>query len=159
MLSPDVPACLRRTKLGKSRGTNGFTLLEAIVSVAIMAVGLVAIIEAYGTSMRLSLQDEYLTTATLLASGKMEEVLKEPYITPGEDEGDFGPEFEAFRWRVEIADSDIQGLETITVTVTWTVGKLNDELRLTSAAPRREREQTTGTVTGSGAPNAGGIPG
>jgi prepilin-type N-terminal cleavage/methylation domain-containing protein len=123
---------------------RGFTLLEAIVSVAIMSIGLVAVIEAYGAAMRLSLQDEYLSTATMLASGKMEEVLKETYITAGSDHGDFGDEFEAFTWTVDIADSEIEGLETITVTVSWSVAGKDDELTLVSAAPYNEPEEQAG---------------
>lgn len=129
---------------------GGFTLLEAIVSVAIMSIGLVAVIEAYGAAMRLSLQDEYFSTATMLASGKMEEVLKETYITPGSDDGDFGEEFEAFTWTVDIADSDIEGLETITVTVNWSVAGRDDELTLVSAAPLNEPEEEAGGAAATG---------
>lgn len=127
----------------------GFTLLEAIVAVAIMGIGLVAVMEAYSASMRLSLQDEYLTTATFLASGKMDEVLKEPYVTPGADEGDFGDEFADFTWTVDTADSQIEGLETITVTVKWNVAGRDDELVLTSAAPRKEPQEGGSTPSGT----------
>jgi hypothetical protein len=107
--------------------------------------------------MRLSLQDEYLTTATFLASGKMEEVLKESSIVPGSDQGDYGDEFEGYTWAVEIADSEIQGLETVTVTVRWNAAGLDDELVLTSAAPYKEPEEggAAGGAAGGG-PAAGG---
>jgi prepilin-type N-terminal cleavage/methylation domain-containing protein len=131
---------------------GGFTLLETIVSVAIMSIGLVAIIEAYGASMRLSLQDEYLTTATFLAAGKMEEVLKEPSIVTGSDHGDFGEGFEDYSWTVDITDSDIEGLETVTVTVAWNVAGIDDELVLTSAAPYKAPEESSS----GGAQAAGG---
>jgi len=144
---------LPRAKGKSGTGADcGFTLLEAIVSVAIMAIGLVAVIEAYGAAMRLSLQDEYLSTGTFLARGKMEEVLKETAIAPGEDDGDFGEEFPDYSWTVEIADSEIEGLEIVTVTVTWNVAGVEDELVLTSAAPYGEPEaQATGVTTGGGA--------
>ena len=64
---------------------RGFTLLEVIVSLAVLSIGLVAVLEAYSAAARVSLQDEFLTTGTFLAAGKMEEVLKEPYITAGSD--------------------------------------------------------------------------
>ena len=105
-----------------------------------MAIGLVAVIEAYGAAMRLSLQDEYLTTATFLARGKMEEVLKETAITPGEDDGDFGEEFPDFAWAVKIVDSEIEGLEIVTLKVNWNVAGIDDEIVLTSAAPYGEPE-------------------
>ncbi|MGQ9729677.1 MAG: type IV pilus modification PilV family protein [Candidatus Zipacnadales bacterium] len=131
-------------KGGQLRSQGGFTLLEAIVSLAIMGLGLVAVLEAYTASMRLSLQDEYLTTATFLASSKMEEVLKERYFTAGTDKGNFGEDFEDFTWTVEIADSEIEGLEVITVTVHWTVANREDELTLTTARPFSRPEEETG---------------
>jgi len=152
--------CLPQTCGRPAASRRAFTLIEALVSVAIMSIGLVAVMEAYGAAMRLSLQDEHLTTATFLASGKMEEVLKETYITAGEDSGDFGEEFEGFAWTVEIADSEIEGLEIVTVTVTWSVGAVDDELVLTSAAQRREPEEATGgAAAGMGAGAAGGVTG
>jgi len=134
---------------------SGFTLLEVIVSLAIMGVGIVAVLEAYGAAMRLSLQDEFLTTATFLASGKMQEVMKEPYITAGTDEGDFGEEFEDFRWTVEIADSDIEGLELVTVTVYWEAAEREDYLVLTTALPYQAPE-TEQAGAGGGAGGGGG---
>lgn len=140
---------MRRSRLG--RGRAGFTLLEVIVSLAVMGVGIVAVLEAYSAAMRLSLQDEFLTTATFLAAGKMEEVMKETYITPGTDEGEFGDEFPDFQWTVEIADSEIEGLELVTVAVAWEVAGRNDQLVLTTALPYNEpTEEGMGGGAGGG---------
>lgn len=117
---------------------GGFTLLEVIVSLAVLSIGLVAVLEAYSAASRVSLQDEFLTTATFLASGKMEEVLKEPYITSGSDEGDFGEEFADFTWTVEATDSEIEGLVLVTVTVEWEGPTGQDYLELISAAVSRQ---------------------
>ncbi len=119
-----------------------------------MAIGLVAVLEAFSAASRLSLQDEYLTTATHLAKSKMEEVEKEPYITAGSQEGSFSDEFPDFSWKVEIEDSPLQGLETVTVTVRWEVTNREDYLTLVSALPRREPEQ--GQTPSSGAAATGG---
>jgi len=139
-----------------SLNSRGFTLLETIVSVAVMSIGLVVVMEAYAAAMRLSLQDEYLTTATFLASGKMEEVLKESAIVPGSDQGDFGDEFEGYTWSADIEDSGIEGLETVTVTVRWNAAGLDDQLVLTSAAPYSEGAAGGGTGAATGGLAAGG---
>jgi prepilin-type N-terminal cleavage/methylation domain-containing protein len=126
---------------------SGFTLLEVVVSLAIMAVGLVAVLEAFSAASRLSLQDEYITTATRLAQSKMEEVEKEPTITTGSQEGGFGDEFPDYSWSVEIQDSPVDGLETVTVTVSWEGrGGQKDYLTLIGALPARE---ASGSTTGS----------
>jgi hypothetical protein len=130
--------------------------LEVIVSLAVMAVGLVAVLEAFGAASRLSLQDEYLTTGTFLASSKMQEIEKETVILPMSDQGNFGEEFPDFAWSVEIADGPITGLEIVTVTVFWEAAGRPDELTLTSALPRREPESETSPTGAS--PPAGGSP-
>jgi prepilin-type N-terminal cleavage/methylation domain-containing protein len=134
---------------------RGFTLLEVIVSMAILSIGLVAVLEAYSAAARVSLQDEFITTATFLAAGKMEEVLKEPYITTGSDEGDFGEEFADFTWTVDITDSEIEGLVIVTVRVDWEGPTGEDYLELTSAAVSQE---PTETQTGGGMAQTGGVP-
>ncbi len=139
----------------RSQARRGFTLLEVIVSMAILSIGLVAVLEAYSATARVSLQDEFITTATFLGAGKMEEVLKEPYITSGSDEGDFGEEFAEFTWTVDITDSEIEGLVIVTVTVDWEGPTGEDYLELTSAAISQE---PTETQTGAGVPQTGGVP-
>lgn len=138
---------MRSRRAGRRRG---FTLLEVIVSLAVMGVGLVAVLEAFSAGLRLSLQDEFLTTATFLAAGKMEEVMKETYITPGTDEGDFGDEFPDFTWTVEIADSRIEELELVTVVVYWDVANRSDQLMLTTALPYNEPTEEGGAGGGGG---------
>lgn len=138
---------MRSRRAGRRRG---FTLLEVIVSLAVMGVGLVAVLEAFSAGLRLSLQDEFLTTATFLAAGKMEEVMKETYITPGTDEGDFGDEFPDFTWTVEITDSRIEELELVTVVVYWDVANRSDQLMLTTALPYNEPTEEGGAGGGGG---------
>lgn len=138
---------MRSRRAGRRRG---FTLLEVIVSLAVMGVGLVAVLEAFSAGLRLSLQDEFLTTATFLAAGKMEEVIKETYITPGTDEGDFGDEFPDFTWTVEITDSQIEELELVTVVVYWEVANRADQLVLTTALPYNEPTEDGGAGGGGG---------
>jgi len=124
------------------------------VSLAVMSIGLVAVLEAFAAASRLSLQDESITIATHLAQAKMEEVEKEPTITAGSQQGGFGEEFPDFNWTVEIADSPVQGLETVTVTVRWeTTSGQEDYVILISALPQREAQ--TG---GGAAASAGGQP-
>lgn len=135
---------------------RGFTLLEVIVSLAVLSIGLVAVLEAYSAAARVSLQDEFLTTATFLAAGKMEEVLKEPYISTASDEGDFGEEFPEYTWSVETTESDMEGLLVLKVTVEWEGPTGPDHLELTSAVVSR---QPTETGAAGGMPQTGGVTG
>ncbi len=101
------------------RGTGGFTLLEVIVSLVVLAADLVAVLGAFTASMAATGAAENRTIATMLLNEKLEELKKEPLVTAGEDEGDFGEEFEDYRWNVEVIESGTPGLVYVVVTVSW----------------------------------------
>ncbi len=87
---------------------SGFTLLEVIVALAILAVSLVAIAGINSSAIDLHVYSKHLTIATLLARGKMAELESQLQSEgfPSDDkveDGNFEEEgFEAFRWRAEI---------------------------------------------------------
>ena len=55
----------------QARGAAGFTLLEVMVSLAILSVSLVAILNLHSSSVRVHNHAKHLTVATLLARSKM----------------------------------------------------------------------------------------
>lgn len=91
--------------------TGGFSLLEVMVAVAIMAVSFLAVIEYQGQAMRRVGASEQMTTATFLARQKMEETLLEiekEYKTQrvfpeDKSESDTFPDpYGRFRWEMNI---------------------------------------------------------
>jgi general secretion pathway protein I len=95
---------MRRTIIG------GFTLLEVMVAVAIMALSLTAIFSSQGGAIRAGARARHLTTATLLARCKMGEVEEQmaregfpAVMADGDDECCEDGEQEGFRchWQVE----------------------------------------------------------
>lgn len=89
-------------------GRGGFTLLEMMIAMAILAVSYVALMQAASMSMRLSTFGKQITLATFLAQGKMEQVeqtlTKEGFPDMDEsEEGDFEEQgHAAFKWTLEI---------------------------------------------------------
>jgi type II secretion system protein I len=71
------------------RSRKGFTLLEVMVAVTILSMVLVTLIGLKNRSMQDVALAEHLTTATLLANGKMMETIMLKNFTIGEEEGDF----------------------------------------------------------------------
>ncbi|RMG19149.1 MAG: prepilin-type N-terminal cleavage/methylation domain-containing protein [Deltaproteobacteria bacterium] len=97
-----------------AKGASGFTLLEVMISLAILAVSLVAILELNSGAVRTHNYAKHLTVATLLARSKMvdiEEALYAEETLPDFDkkeEGDFEAEgFPKFRWEAEIVKPDL----------------------------------------------------
>lgn len=97
---------------------GGFTLLEVMIAMAILAISLVAVYQSQSQSISMAGGSRFLTTASLLAQSRMVEIdaINPREITSGS--GDFGEEFPDYRWRVEIGDTEIEALKKISLTVT-----------------------------------------
>ncbi len=110
-----------------SRFERGFTLVELVVAFLILVIGVTAILELVSQSALNARYAKDRTTATVLAQQKLEELLAQPDLAPGEMEGDFGDAYPQFRWRAqisEVGDSATStesgtGLLHIVVTVEW----------------------------------------
>lgn len=98
---------LPRLRSGRRTG-RGFTLLEVMVALAILATSLLALSDVVAGALRNEVRARNLQVATLLARGKMAE-LEDHYEWKGFKTGDESEEgaFEAeghpeIRWRVEV---------------------------------------------------------
>lgn len=97
---------------------HGFTLLEVMIAMAILAITLVAVFQSQSQSISMAGDSRFLTTASLLAQSRMVEIdAADPKaVTAGN--GDFGDDFPDYRWQVEIGDTEIEVLKKISLTVT-----------------------------------------
>ncbi|MFP7753283.1 type II secretion system minor pseudopilin GspI [Thermodesulfobacteriota bacterium B35] len=91
----------------------GFTLLEVMVAVAILAIALVTLIGSQSQSVSLAGLTRFDTTASLLAAGKMTELQLAGFDDLTDGEGDFGEQFAGYRWKVSVTDltADDTGIE------------------------------------------------
>src|SRR5574341_1086023 len=81
----------------------GFTLLEVLVAVAVVAIALVTFMGLHLHSLENTIRAQDLTTAVLLAQAKMATMGEFP--DPGETEGKFeGPELERFQWATAVTE-------------------------------------------------------
>jgi general secretion pathway protein I len=119
--------------------SKGFTLLEVMVAVAILGMVLVTLIGVKNRSMQDVMIADRITTATLLATRKMNEILAAPstkITAQQEDEGEFTEEeFKDYAWKQSI--SQLQPLENVKVTevrvaVLWKEGDRQEMVELKS---------------------------
>ncbi|HUJ18081.1 MAG TPA: prepilin-type N-terminal cleavage/methylation domain-containing protein [Nitrospirota bacterium] len=126
-----------------SRRSRGFTLLEVMVAVAIMAMVLVTLIGVKNRSMEDVLLAEHMTTATLLAKREMTDMLQNRANLPkeNESEGEFKEEeYKDYTWKKTIAPLTIEtGTGTLPVTikelkvaVLWKEGGRDESVELVS---------------------------
>ena len=121
---------------------NGFTLLEVMVAVAILGMVLVTLIGLQNRGMEDVMLADHITTATLLAKRKMNEILVTAVtastgtIVQKEDEGEFPEEeFKDYWWKHSI--SQLQPLANVQVTevivaVLWKEGERQEMVELKS---------------------------
>jgi len=87
--------------------TNGFTLLEVMIAISILAIALTVLLGNQGQSLRLAEESRFAFTASLLMREKLAE------FTVSEDdlfstEGDFGEEYPGYFWSVEVNTPDFE---------------------------------------------------
>lgn len=94
--------------MSRRRSQDGFTLLEVMVALAILALALTVVSQAQQASMRQVLRAKMMTVATLLARGKMVE-LEDDLFKKGfsdfeeEEKGDFDEEgFRDYQWTLRV---------------------------------------------------------
>jgi general secretion pathway protein I len=120
----------RRVKPQAHTHAPGFTLLEVLVAVAIVAIALVTFMGLHLRSLDATIRAQDLTTAVLLAQGKMATMGEFP--NTGEEQGKFeGPELERFQWATAVTERTLDALDggqVVTVrrsevTVFWADGQ------------------------------------
>jgi general secretion pathway protein I len=100
--------------LAKANKYCGFTLLEVMVAMAIIAIALTAVLGSQSQSVSLASEAKFYTTAAFLAQGKMAEIrLKNPDDLTS-DSGDFGEDFPGYLWQVTLNSVNLDNMEDIT---------------------------------------------
>jgi general secretion pathway protein I len=105
---------------------SGFTFLEVMVAVALLAITLTAVLGSQSQSVSLASESRFYTTATLLAQGKMAEIEAKDFGTLSSDSGDFGEDFPGYTWEVTVGNVYLDfpenvsnHLRQVTLTLSW----------------------------------------
>ena len=100
---------------------DGFTLVEILVTLTIMAATLPALLQAFTTATRNQALSDDSTTALYLLKFRMAEIEMEGYPDVGQESGEFG-ENTRYLWRSVVEDiesEEVENIRRVTVTVTW----------------------------------------
>ncbi len=93
-----------------STGDFGFTLLEVMISVAIIAIALMAVLGSQSQGSSLANESKFNTTAAFLAQSKMAEMEIRSLSDMGADSGDFGENFPEYSWQVSVQSLVVEEL-------------------------------------------------
>jgi general secretion pathway protein I len=105
---------------------SGFTFLEVMVAVAILAITLTAVLRSQSQSISLASEAKFYTTVTLLAQDKMAEIEAKDLGTLRSESGDFGEDFPGYTWDITVdnvfldyPENVSDHLRQVTLTLSW----------------------------------------
>jgi prepilin-type N-terminal cleavage/methylation domain-containing protein len=97
------------------KAIRAFTMIEVIVSLAIMATALLAIFIAMRSSASAAIQAGTLTKATLLAESLLTEILTTDDLDFNTTQG----KRDRFQWKIQIAPTPIDNLAAVNIKISW----------------------------------------
>lgn len=95
---------------------KGFTLLEVMIALAIMAGAVFTIISSFNYHLDIVTRDREETVAVLLARAKLEDPGMK---TSTESKGSFAPEWPGITWETSSAPTELPTLNRRVLTVSW----------------------------------------
>ena len=108
---------LKNTRIGQPG--RGFTLLEVMIAVAILAITLVTVYQSQSQSISMVSSSRFLTTVSFLAQARMAQIDAADPREVVSAKGNFGEEFSDYVWQVEVGDvKEMPLLKRIALTVT-----------------------------------------
>jgi general secretion pathway protein I len=118
------------------RQAPGFTLLEVMVAIAIIAIVLVSIMRLQGQTIGMNESFRFYTQAPLLANDRISEILADHDNAGGSATGDFGEAFAGYSWQVDreamiidVPDGDEIEIDKIDVVILFDNGRMKYRAR------------------------------
>ena len=84
---------------------KGFTLLEVMIAVALIAIALTTLLGSQSQSVSFANSAKFETMAALLAQSKMSEITVQESDELTNDSGDFGDDYPGYAWEVNVSAS------------------------------------------------------
>lgn len=83
---------------------HGFTLLEIIICLGLIALVLVAVFHLQAQNLDLQSEAQFMTTATCLLQGRLSQIQAQENIEEGNNSGDFGKDYPEYTYAQEVSE-------------------------------------------------------
>ena len=113
---------------------KGFTLLEVLAALAVLALSLLVLLQTDGLNPSRTLHANRLLGAVQLAGQMMEEVFEAGSGDLSTDSGE--QETGVYAWERVVSDTQYEGLKEIRLTVRWAEGRREESYVLLAYLPR-----------------------
>ena len=90
---------------------HGFTLLEIIICLGLIALVLVAVFHLQAQNLDLQSEAQFMTTATCLLQERLSQIQAQEKIDEGTNSGDFGKDYPEYTYTQEV--SEVPDTETL----------------------------------------------
>ena len=115
-------------KKGRERG---FTLLEIIICLGLIALVLVAVFHLQAQNLDLQSEAQFMTTATCLLQERLSQIQAQEKIEEGKNSGDFGKDYPEYTYTQEVSEvPETATLYKVRVTVILERDKAHKDLWL-----------------------------
>ncbi|HEX9757999.1 MAG TPA: prepilin-type N-terminal cleavage/methylation domain-containing protein [Nitrospiria bacterium] len=122
----------------KVKSQKGFTLIEVMVALGILATALVVLLGLRNRDSALHQYSGELLEATLLVKEKMADQELSGFPELGEYRGNFGEEKSRFSWKENVIPTPFDSVREVRVTVSWDRGNRKENVGLTSYFFKKE---------------------
>jgi len=93
------------------RNRSGFTLLEMMVAVSVIAIVLLAVYRLHSQTLLMNQSAQFYSLAPLLAQKKLAELTADEDLELLEPGGDFGEDYPGYRWEASTETVAAESLE------------------------------------------------
>ncbi|MGD9194083.1 MAG: type II secretion system minor pseudopilin GspI [Desulfobacterales bacterium] len=104
---------MKYRKLAKKEHHSGFTLLEVMVALAIMAIVLVSVYRMHSQTLAMNTSNRFYTLAPLLAQSKLAELEANTSAIFAGDSGNFEDQYPGYSWNISTEDVSAEALGEI----------------------------------------------
>lgn|GEM_PF-447028 len=109
--------CCELLHPSRTKHERGFSLVEVMCAILILGVGLVGLAQGVVLALSSTKDSELQTRASWIASGQIESLRADGFVTSGTTEGDCGDLMPGHQWRQTITRTDLDGLFDVKVAI------------------------------------------
>ncbi len=120
------------------KGEKGFTLLEVMIAVSILAVSFVVLIGLRNTDIAMTVEVQHLTKATLLAQKKMAELEAVGFPPLGIVSGEFDEPDDLYTWTQSVNTTPFDFAREVKIEVAWKNGEVERNMDLVTYLVERK---------------------
>ena len=117
--------------MNKKGKDHGFTLLEVVICLGLIALVLVAVFHLQAKNLDLQSEAQFMTTATCLLQERLSQIQALERVEEGTNTGDFGQDYPDYTYTQEVSEvPDTETLYKVKVTVVLERDKAHRDLWL-----------------------------